>query len=246
MTGTTPRPEVQTPAAQAPTGQALTVSTPTIQPPTTPAHGDTAPARGEAESGGAPRRGRGRRPADEVRADVLRTAGALLLEEGIAELTFERVARLSGVSKTTIYKWWPSRGALALDGYFHAVENTLAFPDTGDIRADLTAQLRSFARVMTRTAAGRVLTELIGQAQTDVDLATAYRTLYSSERRRLAAERLGVAREAGQLRAEVDVQVVVDQLWGAVYHRLLIPDEPVTDAFITALVGNLLDGIAAR
>ncbi|MGW5202080.1 hypothetical protein [Streptomyces spiralis] len=45
------------------------------------------------------------------------------------------MARLSGVSKTTLHKWWPSKGSLALDGYFHAVEETLAFEDTGDIRA---------------------------------------------------------------------------------------------------------------
>ncbi|HEY1702672.1 MAG TPA: TetR/AcrR family transcriptional regulator, partial [Trebonia sp.] len=103
------------------------------------------------------RRGRGRRPAPEVRADILRTVGEILLTDGSAALTFERAARLAGVSKTTLYKWWPSKGALALDGYFHAVEPALAFPRTGDIRADLTAQMRAFAAVMTRTPAGRIL-----------------------------------------------------------------------------------------
>ena len=174
---------------------------------------------------------------------MLRAVGELLLSEGIADLTFERVARESGVSKTTLYKWWPSRGALALDGYFHAVEPALAFPDTGDIRADLLSQLRAFARVMTGTPGGRILTQLIGEAQTDADLATAYRRLYSSQRRELATDRLRRAQQVGQLRRDVDVRVVVDQLWGAVYHRLLIPDEPVTDDFVVALVTNLLDGI---
>jgi AcrR family transcriptional regulator len=191
-------------------------------------------------------RGRGRRPADEVRADVLRTVGDLLLTEGIADLTFERIARTSGVSKTTLYKWWPSKGALALDGYVHAVQETLAFPDTADIRADLLTQLRAFAHVMTQTPGGRVLTQLIGESQTDQDLATAYRKLYSSHRRDLAAERLHQAQVLGQIRNDIDVQVLVDQLWGAVYHRLLIPDEPVTDDFITALVNNLLDGIRPK
>ncbi|SMQ21558.1 transcriptional regulator, TetR family [Streptomyces sp. Ag82_O1-12] len=200
----------------------------------------TKQAEGAAER---PARGRGRRPADEVRADVFRVVGEVLLEEGIADLTFERVARLSGVSKTTLYKWWPSKGALALDGYFHAVEETLAFEDTGDIRADLTRQLRAFAHIMTGTPAGRVVTELIGQSQTDEDLATAFRSLYSSERRRLAGERLMRAKQQGQIRDDVDVQILVDQLWGAVYHRMLVPDEPVTDDFVVALVSNLIDGI---
>ncbi|MDO5618811.1 TetR-like C-terminal domain-containing protein [Kocuria sp.] len=189
------------------------------------------------------RRGRGRRPAEEVRADVLHTVGDLLLAEGLTDFTIERVARLSGVSKTTIYKWWPSRGALALDGYFHAVESTLAFPDTGNIRADLTTQLHAFGRLVSETPAGRLLAELIGAAQTDAELAVAYRTLYSAARRRLAVVRMQRAQASGQLRAEVAPQVVVDQLWGAVYHRLLIPDEPITAEFIQALLDNLLDGI---
>lgn len=166
------------------------------------------------------------------------------MAEGMADLTFERVAREAGVSKTTLYKWWPSRGALALEGYFHAVEQTLAFHDSGDIRADLLSQLRAFVAVMTRTSGGRVLLELIGQAQTDRDLLDALRANYSAERRRLAVERLSAAQEAGQLRESVDVRVLVDQLWGAVYHRLLVPDEPVDDAFVSALVSNLMDGVA--
>lgn len=175
---------------------------------------------------------------------MLEAVGAHLLREGMADLTFERVARDAGVSKTTLYKWWPSKGALALDGYFHAVQQTLAFPDTGDIRADLLDQLLAFTRIMTRTPAGRALLELIGQAQTDPELAVAFRELYSSQRRRIAGDRLRLAQEHGQIRPDVDVEVVVDQLWGAAYHRLLIPDEPVTDDFARALVANLLDGIA--
>jgi len=174
---------------------------------------------------------------------VLRVVGDILLQEGIADLTFERVARLSGVSKTTIYKWWPTPGVLALDGYAHAVEVALHFPDTGDIRADLLAQMTAFAHVMTETPGGRILTELIGQAQTDAALASAYRALYSADRRRLAVERMHKAREAGQLRADADLEAIVDQLWGAVYHRLLVPDQPVTASFIEALLDNLFRGI---
>lgn len=174
---------------------------------------------------------------------MLHAVGEILLAEGIADLTFERVAKQSGVSKTTLHKWWPSKGALALDGYFHAVQDTLAFPETGDIRADLLEQLRAFIAVLTGTPGGVVLAQLIGQAQTDEDLGRSFRALYSSERRRLAAVRLRKAQEDGQIRPGVDVQVLVDQLWGAVYHRLLVPDEPITDAFVTALVTNLLDGI---
>lgn len=189
------------------------------------------------------RRGRGRRPADEVRADVLAAAGRMLLDTGMGAFTIEAVAKESGVSKTTIYKWWPSKGALALDGYFHAVASTLAFPDTGDIEADLTAQVRAFARLLTTTPAGPVIAELIGQAQTDPDLSAALLEHYSGPRRALAVEAMRRAITRGQLRDGIDPEVLVDQLWGACYHRLLLPNLPVTEEFATHLVANVLHGV---
>jgi AcrR family transcriptional regulator len=190
------------------------------------------------------RKGRGRRPAQDVQKDVYDTVGALLLTEGMSALTFDRISRLAGVSKTTLYRWWPSVGVLVLDCYVHAVETKLAFPDSGDLRADLLVQLHSFVEVMTRTPGGRVLAELIGAAQTDAALSVEYRRLYSSVRRQAAIDRLRSAQERGQIRPDVDLRVIVDQLWGAVYHRVLIPDEPVTDDFVEALVDNLLRGVS--
>ena len=193
---------------------------------------------------GRARRGRGRRPAVEVRADILAAAGELLLREGMAAFNIERVAAEAAVSKTTIYKWWPSKGALALDGYFHAVESTLAFPDTGDIAADLLSQVRAFVHLVTETPAGRVIAELIGQSQTDPDLAAALSTHYSRPRRQLAVEAMQRAQSRGQLRHDVDPSVVVDQLWGACYNRLLVPDMPLDAEFAVNLVRNLMIGLA--
>ncbi|MBA3906228.1 MAG: TetR family transcriptional regulator, partial [Pseudonocardiales bacterium] len=68
----------------------------------------------------AARRGRGRRPAAEVREAVLAAAAAMLLDGGMRDITFEKVAARAGASKMTLYKWWPTPGALAFDAYFAA------------------------------------------------------------------------------------------------------------------------------
>ncbi|MGC4847474.1 TetR/AcrR family transcriptional regulator [Micromonospora sp. DT15] len=189
------------------------------------------------------RRGRGRRPTDQVRTEILTAAGERLLAEGMAGFTIEKVAALAGASRMTIYKWWPSKGALALDGYFTVVAPTLAFPDSGDIVADLTDQLVAFVHLVRDTTAGRVISQLIGQAQTDPELAAAYRERYSAPRRALAVETLTRAMTRGQLRADIDPESVVDQLWGACYHRLLIADLPLTEDFARTLVDNLIRGL---
>jgi AcrR family transcriptional regulator len=181
-----------------------------------------------------------------VRAQILDAAAALLFDEGMAGFTIEKVAKLSGASKMTIYKWWPSKGALALDGYFHRVDPQLEFPDTGDVEADLRAQLHTFLGVIRDSPAGRVIGELIGQAQSDPELKAAYLQRYSGPRREKAVAAMETAKSRGQLRATLDPETVVDQLWGACYHRLLLPDQPLTDEFVDALVDNLFHGIAGR
>jgi AcrR family transcriptional regulator len=177
-----------------------------------------------------------------VRAEVLAASGRLLLEEGMGAFTIERVAAMSGASKVTIYKWWPSKGALALDGYFHAARQQLEFPDTGNIEADLTTQVRAFIALL-RGPAGRVIAELIGQSQTDSELSRVFRERYSGPRRELAVAALRTAQERRQIRQDVDPEVVIDQLWGAGYHRLLIPNQDLTDEFARALVHNIIVGL---
>ena len=186
---------------------------------------------------------RGRRPTDEVRRDVLAAAGRLLLEEGMDRFTIERVAAESGASKVTIYKLWPSKGALALAGYFATVEPVLEFPDSGDLERDLRTQLHAFVELLTTTAAGPVIRGLIAEAQRDPVLMEAYLASYSAPRRRLAVQRLETARTAGQLGPHVDAEAVIDQLWGACYHRLLLPDQPLDTGFADRLLDHLFRGI---
>ena len=193
-----------------------------------------------------PRRGRGRRPAEQVRQEIVAAAGEVLFAEGMAGFTIDKVAGRSGASKMTIYKWWPSKGTLALDGYFRRVEQRLEFPDTGDVEADLRTQLHAFLGTIRDSPAGPVIAELIGQAQSDPDLKVAYLKHYSAPRRALAVSAMDTAKARGQLRAGLDTESVVDQLWGACYHRLLLPDQPLTDAFVDTLVDNLFRGIAPK
>ena len=189
------------------------------------------------------RPGRGRRPAAEVRAAVVTAAGSLLFEEGIGAVTFEKVAARAGASKMTLYKWWQSPGALAFDAYFDSLQETLTFPDTGDVLADLRTQLHAFVDVLTdRTRAG-VIAGLIGAAQSDPELSRELNARYTAPRRELAAATIELGKIRGQIKQEVDSETVIDQLWGACYHRLLLPAQPLSHQFADRLISNLYNGI---
>ncbi|MEU6610429.1 TetR-like C-terminal domain-containing protein [Streptomyces shenzhenensis] len=192
----------------------------------------------------AARPGRGRRPAEEVRTRVLAATSTLLFDEGLRSVTFDRVANVSGSSKTTLYKWWPTPGALAADAYFASSRERLEFPDSGDIRRDIRSQLRAFVRLLTDGRAGSVIAELIGAAQSDPALSEALSAGYTMPRRRLAIDAIERARGRGQLREDADPDLLVDQLWGACYNRLLVPDNSLSEAYADALVDNALRGAA--
>lgn len=189
-----------------------------------------------------PRRGRGRRPSQQVRTAILAAADRLLRSQGMAGFTIEGVAALAGASKMTIYKWWPTKGILALEAYAASVEDVLAVPDTGDVQADLTAALTSFVGVLCETVGGQVTAELLGAAQTDPQLATAFRRVYLEPRRAVGISVLLAAKERGQVRADVDPEVLSDQLWGACVYRLLTGHLPLTEHYARTLVHTVLHG----
>ena len=190
--------------------------------------------------------GRAGRPRSErARLAVLEAAADLLVEGGLSAATIEAIASRAGVSKVTIYKWWPSRGSVAIDAYFHRYRATADFGDSGDLAADLTGQIRLLLDAF-RGRAGEIMAELIGQAQTDPALAETVRSHWLEPRRTATAAVLGRAIARGDVRRDIDVPVVMDQLYAPVYYRLMLRHEPLDDDLAAVLVQTMLDGITQR
>ncbi|GAB2442576.1 TetR/AcrR family transcriptional regulator [Streptomyces incanus] len=180
-----------------------------------------------------------------MRADVLEAAAEVLMAHGVAGFTVDKVIAASGVSSATVYKYWPSRGALALDGFLHAVGDQMALDDTGDVRADLVRFIAAFIRLATSRPAGPVFAQLIGAAQTDTELAAQFEHHYFGPRRRQAYSLLEAAKRRGQIRDDADLALLMDLIWGACYIRLLLPHltDQLTEDFAPAVVDQALTGV---
>ncbi len=187
----------------------------------------------------------GRPRSERARLATLEAAADLLVEGGLGAATMEAIAARAGVSKVTIYKWWPSRGAVAVDAYFHRFDETYSYVDTGDVAADLTTQVRLLIHAF-RGRAGEIMAELIGRAQTDPALAETLRTGWLVPRREAAAAVLERAVARGQLRPDADVPTVMDELYAPLYWRLLMGHQPLDDALADELVRNTLEGVRLR
>jgi len=185
----------------------------------------------------------GRPRSERARRAILQAAADLLLDEGTAHVSMDTVAERAGVSKATIYRWWPSKERLALDALLEWTGTDSAPRDTGTLRGDLLALVRPWVREIRRRPFARVIGALLTEAQSDPAFAEDYRRHFVEQRRapmRAAFER-AIAR--GEVPADLDVEVALDLIYGPVYHRLLHGHAPLTDRFAASVIDLALAGI---
>jgi len=209
--------------------------------------------RGGKGSAGAPPRGgegtthaapRGRPRSEKARKAILGAAAELLLARGLSAVSMDAVAERAGVSKATIYRWWPTKETLALDALYTEWDTTRPSPrDTGSLRGDLLAMMRPWARLATSRPYGRVLAALITEAQTDPVFAAEYRQRLLEPRRDQARAVFLRAIERGEIPADTKVEVALDLLYGPLYHRLLHGHAPLNDRFTQDVIDMALNGI---
>ena len=188
---------------------------------------------------------RGRPRSEKARKAVLAAAAELLLARGLEAVSMDAVAERAGVSKATIYRWWPTKETLALDALYDEWDTARPSPrDTGSLRADLLALLRPWIRRVRARPYGRVVAALIAEAQTDPKFATEYRARFVEPRREPARALLRRAIERGEIPADTKIEVALDLLYGALYHRLLHGHAALSDRFVQDVVDAALAGFA--
>lgn len=186
--------------------------------------------------------GRGRPRSEKARRAILRSAGELLERDGFAAVTMEKIAGRAGVSKATIYRWWPNKAAVMTESFLDLTAAKTFPVDTGSTREDLQIRLRELAHVLAGRG-GRFVAALIAESQTDPEVAEALRTHWIAARRRETRSLLRRGMERGELRPNLDLEVAIDALYGPVYWRMLTGYAPLSDDFVDMLVDHVIAGL---
>jgi AcrR family transcriptional regulator len=183
------------------------------------------------------------RRTEQVRDAVLTAAGELMLEGGLAAATMEAIAVRAGVSKRTLYKYWPSRGAVALEGFMRSAASSWSLPENAPAAESLEELVVAAVRLFTQTPAGPLMRSLIADAQSQDEIATAIRDQWLAPRRAAAADLLRQGIAAGEFRADLDVEVTLDLLFAPVYYRLLLGHKTLSPQFAATSVRHLIAGL---
>ena len=185
---------------------------------------------------------RGRPRSGASRAAVLRAAFGLLCERGYAGMSVEQVAARAGAGKSTIYRWWPDRAALAVEAFFEATQDGLAFPETGSAREDFRRQVGSLARLL-RGPQGAAMAAMVAGARHDPALARALTERWVLPRKRWGVERLQRAVAAGECVPDLDVDAALNAIYAPLYAPIFFGFGPEPQERVDAYLAIVLRGV---
>jgi AcrR family transcriptional regulator len=177
----------------------------------------------------------GRPRSEASREAILSAAFDLLQERGFEAFAIEAVAARAGVGKATIYRWWDSRAALAVECFFTHTQTELRFPDLGSARADFEQQILNLGKLL-RAPLGKALLSMMIGAKSDPKLAKAFVTRWVLPRKAWGLQRLERAIRDGECAAELDLEATLDLFYGPLYSRLLVGFEPPSEAYVRRLL----------
>ncbi|MBF6323425.1 TetR/AcrR family transcriptional regulator [Nocardia cyriacigeorgica] len=187
------------------------------------------------------------RRSERSRQAILAATRELIDEVGYAKTSIEAIAARAGVGKQTIYRWWPSKGAVIFDSFLalsEGTDNDMALPDTGDLRADLRQVMRATVAEFADPAFEKPIRALNTEIINDPSLAELYRDKLARPVDEMKKARLRSAQDAGQLAADADLDLVLEALYAPLFQRWLLRTGPLTPEYADALVELTLRAFA--
>jgi AcrR family transcriptional regulator len=173
-----------------------------------------------------------------ARQRVLQAALQVLNDDGLPGFTMEAVARRASASKATLYRRWPTVGALLIDA-MDATFQPFPVPDTGRVDTDVAQLLTALVSLLEHTPFPRLLAAFIDAAERDPALAALHADLTQRRREPLLVV-LARARERGQLPPDPDPEVLTDLLTGPFFYRRFIAHRPIPSDLVNDVITHVL------
>ena len=190
-----------------------------------------------------PRRTPGRPRSEASHQAIIRATLELLLETGYRSLTMDAVRTRAGVGKATIYRRWSSKEELVRDAIVFMHDDIQA-PDTGSVRGDFEGMAGRVRSAAQRSGAATFMPRLLGETANDPELHAIFSANLVEPRRAQMRAILARAVARGEIRDDVDVELMIDLFAGPIIYRLLITrgdlaQLPALDDQLDALLNGL-------
>ena len=185
---------------------------------------------------------RGRNRSLAAEKAILKATLFLLERKPLRKVTADAIARRAGVSKATIYKWWPNKNQVALDAYLAGMSEQVPVPDTGSAEQDFTEQLKSVMAFYT-SSLGRLFCQFLAEGQSDPEFLALFRERFLYVRRDTARVMWQRGVDRGEIREEIDGEMVLDLIYGPMIFRLLAGHGSLNEGESEAVVAAVFGGV---
>jgi AcrR family transcriptional regulator len=189
-----------------------------------------------------PGRKAGRPRSEKARLAILKAAHDLLMEGGLPAVTMEGAAARAKVGKPTAYRHFGNRHELAMAALMQISEGEVPSALDSDPLHALKQQLFGIAALF-ESPTGRFVTSVLASGYGETEISKAFRSHFVQARREYGRALLQRAVDLGEIRPETDLNATVDQLYGAIFYRLLMGHGPVTKQFIATLFDQVMLGV---
>jgi AcrR family transcriptional regulator len=182
--------------------------------------------------------GRGRPRNQETHEAILEAARHLLRREGDARFSIEQVAASAGVSKASIYRRWPTKGALLIELYMEGLPEVIV-QQARSLRSELRRYLLATVTRLDEPMWRSILRSLVAEGQYDRVTADLLRQRVVAPRREAGLGLLRHAEASGQIRPGLDHELILDLLFGPLWYRLLFEHAPLDSDFAERLLRQI-------
>ncbi len=182
-------------------------------------------------------RGRPRDP--RTRAAILAAARTLLERGGLTAVTIEAIAQKAGVSRPTIYRYWPNAPAVAMAAFLDVTGAPDAARSSRSPYVALRAQFHAVADAFAAPT-GRSVAAMVAAAQSETELAKAFRNEFIARNRDATRLLLERCIEDGLIAPPADMELALDLVFGPLFYRLLMGHAPITRGFVDRLLDTVI------
>jgi AcrR family transcriptional regulator len=157
-----------------------------------------------------------------------------------SNLTIEAIGAKAGVGKATVYRWWPSKGALVAE----AIATKLQIedpPHTDNFRSDLISAVEISTANYAKPPGGVFLSALVADLTHDKKLLASFLDKFVLPRRRVVTLLVDRGVREGYLPADTDSELFMDMIAGAVMYRSLMKHQPIKDDLVMRMVDALIE-----
>ncbi|TCO54319.1 TetR/AcrR family transcriptional regulator [Actinocrispum wychmicini] len=169
-----------------------------------------------------------------------------LAAQGYGRLSMEAVAKRADVSKSALYRRWPSKQDMVIAVLSEFSVPLAEIPDTGSLRGDLLETLRAVHDWLTHPRFATILPDLTAEAARNPTLAAAIAATIGEPRRALGAATLRRAINRGELPTNLNLELALDLTAAPIYWRLTVRQAPIEPTYLDQLVDHILRALGAH